>query len=219
MRRDATGLGSVLLGSAIAVLSAPAAGGEPVLHRAEVAEPTVCSEVTCDIGDLIAAVACHPRDAIATEAGRRGRLAAADSPIAARSPLAAEPAQRRSRSSRLVIDPQLQGTYDVYAIVRAVDGGRALAAKAAPADPLPMAFELALDDASQREIVGAKGFPDRHFDTEVLAGCGWRMDGRKLVVRSLGKPVYLYGFRFVPCAPRPSRPLPARPCAGWPPTM
>jgi hypothetical protein len=55
-------------------------------------------------------------------------------------------------------------------------------------------------DGSRREIVGAEGFPDRHFDTEALAGCGWRMDGRKLLVRSLGKPVYLYGFRFVPYA-------------------
>ena len=63
-----------------------------------------------------------------------------------------------------------------------------------------MAFEVALDDGSQSEIVGAKGFPNYHYDTKTLVGHGWQMDGRKLVVRNLGKPVYLYGFRFVPTA-------------------
>mgnify|MGYP001117371571 CR=1 FL=1 len=164
----------------------------------------VCNEVTCDIGDLIAAGRVQPREAIGTEAGHRTGwlLRNPQSPPALRWPR--NLLNAGAEAPELVMDPQLQGKYDVYAIVRAVDGGRAAASKAASADPLPMAFELALDDGSQREIVGAKGFPDRHFDTEVLAGCGWRMDGRKLVVRSLGKPVYLYGFRFVPCAPADS---------------
>jgi hypothetical protein len=78
----------------------------------------------------------------------------------------------------LTIETRLTGQYDVYVQVRAVDAGGAMAGKAAPSDPLPMAFELALDDGSQREVVGAKGFPDCHFDTEVLAGHRWRLDGR-----------------------------------------
>lgn len=189
--------------------SAASVAAETELRRVEVPQSPLVSEVTCDIGDLIAARQVEPREAIVTEAGRRGTwvLRSPASPPALRWPrnlLNAGP-----DAPELVIDPQRQGAYDVVAIVRAVDGGGAAGSKGAAADPLPMAFELALDDGSQREIVGAKGFPDRHFDTEVLAGCGWRMDGRKLVVRTLGKPVYLYGFRFVPCSssqcPAPGR--------------
>ena len=90
----------------------------------------------------------------------------------------------------LVIDPKRKGVYDIYVRVRAVNG--------AAEDALPMAFELRLDDGSRREVVGAKGFLAYHYDTEILACHGWPMEGRKLVLHSLGKPVYLYGFRFVP---------------------
>jgi len=191
---------AVLLLNAICLTSALAAGAEAELRRVEVSQSPVYDELTCDIGDLIATGRVQPREAIGTEAGRHGRwlLRNPQSSSALRWPR--NLLNAGSEAPELVIDPQLQGTYDVLAIVRAVHAGEAAGEKAAPADPLPTAFELALDDGSQREIVGAKGFPDRHFDTEVLAGCGWRMDGRQLVVRSLGKPIYLYGFRFVPCA-------------------
>lgn len=190
---------ATILALAIAVLPRGACGGESALRRVEVAEPEVRSEVNWDIADLIGARRLSPRNAVATTADRQGSwlLRSPQSPPLLRWPrnllnvLADAPP--------LFVDPQLTGTYDVYAIVRAVDAQGALTAKATPGDPLPMAFELALDDASRREIVGAKGFRERHFDTEVLAGCGWTLTGRKLVLRSLGKPVYLYGFRFVPC--------------------
>jgi len=99
----------------------------------------------------------------------------------------------------LTIDLNLRGTYDIFAQVRAVNMGGALGMDAKPDEGLfPMAFELALDDGSRRERVGAKGFPDYHYDTEVLACHRWQMDGRKIVLRNLGRPVYLYGFRFAP---------------------
>jgi hypothetical protein len=190
---------ATVLGLGLAVVAAPTTGGEAVLRRIEVAEPNVRSEVTCDIGDLIAAGRVSPRDAVSTVGGRRDGwlLRTPQSPPDFRWPRALLNAV--PDAPPLVIDLQLAGTYDVYALVRAVDAGVDPAVKALLGDPAPMAFELALDDASQREIVGAKGFRDRHFDSEVLAGCGWSLTGRKLVVRSLGKPVYLYGFRFVPC--------------------
>ena len=175
---------------------APAASG---LRRVMVPEPSVPEEVTYDIGTLIAAGRVQPRAAIEIASVREGcwLVRGPQSPSAIRWPrdlLNAGP-----RAPELTIETRLVGRYDVYVHVRAVDAGGAVAGKAAPSDFLPMAFELALDDGSQREVVGAKGFPDYHFDTEVLAGHRWRLDGRKLILRSLGKPVYLYGFRFVPC--------------------
>ena len=127
MRRYAT-----LLGLAIAVLSAPTAGGESALRRVEVAEPNVRSEVTCDIGDLIAAGRVSPRDAVSTAGGRRDGwlLRTPQSPPVLRWPrnlLNAVP-----DAPALAIDLQLTGTYDVYALVRAVDAGGALTARAAP---------------------------------------------------------------------------------------
>jgi hypothetical protein len=159
----------------------------------EVPAPPAGGEAIFDIGALAAAGRVQPRGAIVGQAGRRGTWVLRNPQSAPelcwpRNLLNAGP-----DAPELTVDPQLRGAYDVYARVRAVDGG-------GPAgDPLPMAFELATDDGARREVVGVKGFAERHFDAEVLAGCGWRMDGRKLLLRSLGKPVYLYGFRFVPC--------------------
>jgi len=98
----------------------------------------------------------------------------------------------------LVIDPGLAGVYDIYVQVRAVNAGGALGMAAKPEDLFPMAFALELDDGSKREIVGAKGFPAYHYDTEVLACYGWDLAGRKIILRNLDKPVYLFGFRFEP---------------------
>ena len=97
----------------------------------------------------------------------------------------------RGAAPDLVIDPRLEGTYDVYAQVRAVHAGGASQTNASFAALSTMAFGLALDDASENEIVMAKGFPTHHFDTEVIAGHRWNLTGRKIVLRSLGKPVYL----------------------------
>lgn len=177
---------------------APASSAELALQRVEVPEYADRGEVTCDIGQLIAAGHVEPAAAIGTETRSHGAwlLRTPQSPTALRWPR--NLLNAGTDAPELTIDPQLRGTYDVYAVVRAVHASGAVNAPARVADPLPMALELALDDASQCEVVGAKGFPDRHFDTEVLAGCGWCLTERKLIVRSLGKPVYLYGFRFVP---------------------
>jgi hypothetical protein len=202
----------------ICLTSTASTGAEAELRRVEVPQSPVCNEVTCDIGDLIAARRVEPREAIVTEAGRRGTWLLRDpqSPTALRWPrnlLNAGP-----EAPELVIDPQLQGTYDVVAIVRAVDGGRAGGAKAAAADPLPMAFELALDDGSQREIVGAKDFEIGTSTPRcwsAVAGawtaanwsCGaW--ESRSICTGSASSPVH-----------RPSGPRPARRSGGWRPIM
>ena len=194
---------AVLLLNIICLTSATATGTEAELRRVEVPQSPLCNEVTCDIGDLIAAGRVQPREAIGTETGHRSGwlLRNPQSASALRWPrtlLNAGP-----EAPDLVIDPQLQGTYDVHAIVRAVDGGRTAGPKAASAEPLPMAFELALDDGS----------PARDCRRQRLSGSALRyrgtgrlrLHGRPQAGRAeLGKPVYLYGFRFVPCAPADS---------------
>ena len=159
------------------------------LRRVVVPQSPPPEEATLDIGDLIASGAVQPASAVRVDDPKDGWLLRTpkgpDRFRWYRNLLNAGPG-----APDLVIDPKRKGVYDVYVRVRAVDG--------APQDALPMAFELRLDDGSRREVVGAKGFPTYHYDTEILACHGWPMDGRKLVLHSLGKPVYLYGFRLVP---------------------
>ena len=94
----------------------------------------------------------------------------------------------------LTITPNLTGVYDIYIQVRAVhfDNTESRFDNAAS-----MAFRLSLDDGSEKEIVGAKGFLDYHFDTEILAAHNWDLTSRKLILSYIKKPIYLYGFRFV----------------------
>lgn len=101
----------------------------------------------------------------------------------------------RSGAPDLVIDPKLVGHYDIYIEVRAVREGNH---DREGADSSSMSFELTLDDGSRREIVGAKGFSEFHYDTEVFAAYHWNLSNRKLILRRTNKPLYLYGFRFVP---------------------
>ncbi len=174
--------------------------GGSELRRVDVVQPAVRHEVKLDIGDLIASNSVQPASAVSINREKEGcwLLRTSAGPEGYRwyrNLLNARPG-----APDLVIDPKLKGVYDLYVQVRAVDGGRAKDVSANPEDACPMAFELQLDDGSRREAVGAKGFPDYHYDTEILACFQWPMDGRRLVLRSMGKAVYLYGFRFVPSA-------------------
>ena len=191
--------GRLVIALAVATLAwLPHAFAASPLRKLMVPAPVAQREVNLDIGDLIASGAVQPRSAISIDEAKDKcwLLRTPKGPRDLRWPR--NLLNTRPGAPDLVIDPKLKGTYDVYVHVRAVNAGGALGMAAKPEDLFPMAFALELDDGSQREIVGAKGFPTYHYDTEVHACYRWQMDGRKIVLRSLGKPVYLYGFRFVP---------------------
>jgi hypothetical protein len=159
------------------------------LRRVEVSQSTAHEEATLDIGDLIASGAVEPASAIRANDQTDGWLLRTpkgpDRLRWYRNLLNAGPG-----APDLTIDLKLKGVWDVYVQVRAVNG--------AAQDGLPMAFEFRLDDGSRREVVGAKGFPEYHYDTEILACHRWPMDGRKLVLHSLGKLLMTYGYRRPP---------------------
>ncbi len=170
----------------------------PDLQRIELPIYHATSEVNFDIGELIAEGRVQPRSAITIDRQtNKGWLL--------RTPKSSDEIRwyrnllnARPDAPDLTIDVGLEGTYDVYAQVRAVNAGGAAQSDATFADLSTMAFQLSLDDESENEIVMAKGFPDFHFDTEILAGHRWNLTGRKIVLRSLGKPVYLHALRFSP---------------------
>ena len=183
---------TVCLAGASALAAAP-------LKRVEIEEWPAAKEVVLGIGDLVESGAVQPVSAISVNAHKERcwTLRTPDGPKALRWPRPLLNAKLGAPD--LTIDPDLRGSYDIYVQVRAVNQGGALGMDAKPDEGLfPMAFELALDDGSRRERVGAKGFPDYHYDTRVQACRRWQMDGRKIVLKNLGRPVYLYGFRFVP---------------------
>jgi len=155
-------------------------------------------EVEFDIGELIASGAVEPVSAIATNEEREKSwiLRTPGGPPDKRWPK--NLLNARPGVPDLTIDARLEGAYDIYVHVRAVHMGGADGMTVKPDDVFPMAFELSLDDGSKHQVIGATGFPDYHFDTEVLAAHCWDLSGRKLVLRNLNKPVYLYGLRFVP---------------------
>ena len=174
------------------------AGAGSTLQRIHLPESRLGEQVTLDIGKLIASGAVEPASAISIDKERERswvlRTPNGSSDVRwYRNLLNARPG-----APDLVIDVGLNGVYDVYAQVRAVHMGGAQGMGAKPEDLFPMAFELALDRGGQRHVVVAAGFPKYHYDTEVLAGYHWQMDGRKIVLRNLNKPVYLYALRFVP---------------------
>ena len=159
------------------------------LQKVEVPDSITQEVASLDIGDLIASGAVQPASDIGIDGGKESWVL--------RTPKGPEHVRwyrnllnAGSKAGDLTIDPKQAGVCDIYVRVRAVNGD--------PQDDLPMAFEIRLDDGSRREVVGAKGFADHHYDLEVLACHAWPMDGRKLILHSLGKPVYLYGFRFEP---------------------
>lgn len=181
-------------------MAAEGAAVGPALQRVEVAEYASCEQVELAIGDLIRSGAAQPRDAITIdqETTTGWLLRTPQGPEKLRWPQ--DLLNVRPGAPPLTLDPKLRGRFDVFVRVRAVDATGALGIDGKRDDALPMAFELALDDGSAREVVGAKGFPDNHFDTDVLAAHDWDLSARKLVLSPVGKPVYLYGFRFVPSA-------------------
>jgi len=185
--------------STVVLAWAAGAQGESELKQVQVPQYPIRTEVSRDVGELVASGAVEPRSAVSVDEPKDGcwLLRTPRGPRELRwyrNLLNARPG-----SPDLTIDPKLRGTYDVYVQIRAVDAGRTPDGELKPEDAVPMAFGLELDDGSRRELVGAKGFPAHHFDLEVLACHAWPMDGRKLILRDLGRLVYLYGFRFVPC--------------------
>ena len=207
----------VILGLA----AAPASRGASPLRKVQVDEYPPRAAATLDIGDLIASGAVQPASAVSIDKAKERCWLLRTTKAPRRLRWYRNLLNTRQGAPDLVIDPGLKGVYDVYAQVRAVNAGGSLGMDAKPEDVFPMAFAIELDDGSKREIVGAKGFPEYHYDTDVLACYRWNLTGRKLVLRNLDKPVYLYGFRFVPPVRAPQRTgraqaRPAQPPAGPP---
>ena len=201
--RSSGRLVAAAVGLALAWPSGAQAGTK--LRKVQVTEYRLRHEVTLDVGKLVAAGAVQPASAVSIgePKPRCWRLRTPKGPQGSRwyrSLLTATP-----DAPDLTLDAKLEGVYDIYAQVRAVHAGGARDMGLEPADSRPMAFELALDDGSRRERVQAKGFPTHHYDTEVLACHRWPLTGRKLVLRGIGLPVYLYGLRFVPAVTRRDR--------------
>ena len=165
------------------------------LQRTEVSEYRFRKEVTLDIGELIRSGAVQPASALSIDKPKAGcwLLRTPEGKAKGRKGWYRNLLNARTGVPDLVINPGLKGVYNVYAQVRAVQMADADAKGSSS-----MAFEIALDDGSKRRTVTAAGFPEYHYDTEVMAGHRWRMDGRKMVIRNVGKPVYVYAFRFVP---------------------
>lgn len=175
--------------------SAQSLSSESGIKRIELVEYIPGKEVQLGIGNMIESGMVQPRAAI-TDSEDKGNKWILQRPQRSgnfywpQDLLTARPG-----SLDLTIDPRLIGLYDIYVQVRAVRlGGRHTEMKDFPS----MAFGLGLDDKSQQEIVGATGFPEYHYDTEILAAYHWNLTNRKLILRNLNKPVYIYGFRFVP---------------------
>ena len=192
------GLKPALLTLALILYALPVLGAGQGLRKVRIAEYESRTEVLLDIGELITSGAVQPASAISIDEEKATCWLLRTPRAPARLRWPRNLLNTRPEAPDLTIDPKLRGVYDIHVQVRAVNAGGALGMDARPEDLSPMAFGLELDDGSEREVVGAKGFPEYHYDTEVLACYGWKMDGRKLVLRSLGRPVYLYGFRFTP---------------------
>ena len=178
-------------------LPSPVTNGKAI-ERVEVPDSASVAEVRVDIGNLIAAGKVQPASSISTDAAKEKcwLLRTPKGPPEWRWPT--NMLNWRADAPDLTLDLGLEGSYDIYAEVRAVNGTGAKGVVGKAEDSIPMAFTLELDDGSKREVVGAKGFPDHHFDLEILACHQWDLTGRKIILRSLGKPVYLAGFRLVP---------------------
>jgi len=171
---------------------------KPELQKIKISDYSPSEEIRLNIGNLIAAGKVQPASRISTDVVKENcwLLRTPNGPPEMRWP--AGMLNWRAGAPDLTLDLGLDGFYDIYAEVHAVDGGGAKGAKAKAEDPLPMAFTLELEDGSKREIVGAKGFPNHHFGMEVMACHAWNLTAKKIILRGMGKPVYLSGFRLVP---------------------
>ena len=185
--------------SAVVLTCTAGAQGESALKRVKVPQYPTLTETSQDIGELIASGAVEPRSAVSIDEPKDGCWFLRTPTGPQGSKWYRNLLNARAGAPDLIIAPGLRGTYDIYVQIRAIDTGGAPDGELKLEEAVPMAFGIEMDDASRREIVGAKGFPLHHFDLEVLACHAWPMDGRKLILRNLGRPVYLYGFRFVPC--------------------
>ena len=181
-----------------ALMSLGVAGALSPCPVGDVPDYAYCTAVTLEIGDLIRSGRAQPAAAIQIDERQTGAwlLRTPSGPPDLR--WYRDLLNATSGAPDLSIDLGLTGTYDIYAHVRAVDAGGGTPAATTLSALLPMAFELALDDGSAREVIGARGFADHHYDTRILACHAWRLDGRKLVLHSLGQPVYLYALECVP---------------------
>lgn len=182
----------------VGLATLPRANAGSKLQKVGVPSYEARGEVVVDIGKLVEEGKVQPATAVSTNEPKDGcwLLRTPQGLPELRWPT--NLLNTRAGAPALTIYLGLTGVYDVYARVRAVNAGGALGMDAKPEDVFPMTFALELDDGSKHESVGAKGFPEYHYDTEVLACHGWDLTGRKLVLRNLDKPVYLYGFRFAP---------------------
>ena len=174
------------------------AGERSELQETQVPEYNIREEVTLDIGKLIESGRVQPASAISVDKEKKQCWVLRTPKGPPESRWYRNLLTARPDAPELGIDSGLKGVYDIYVEVRAVHMGGARGMAAKPEDVFPMAFELALDDGSKHQVVGATGFPKYHYDTEMLACHQWDLTGRKIVLRNLNKPVYLYGFRFVP---------------------
>jgi len=89
------------------------------------------------------------------------------------------------RPADLEYDPQLKGVYDIYLGLRAVDPKMSLAVK--------------LSDEKEFDVITAPAAtPERHFNFDFHWRAAVDLTGRRIVIRSVGRKVYLQSFRFVP---------------------
>ena len=86
----------------------------------------------------------------------------------------------------LSYDPELTGAYDIYLGLRAVDPHMSLAVKLSGEDE----FDT---------ITAPAASATKHFDFEFHWRIAADLTGRKIVLRSIGRPVYVQHLRFVPC--------------------
>ncbi len=168
------------------------------LQWLEVNDEKPAQEVFIDIGKLIADGKVQPSSSISTGVSKENcwLLRSPNSPPELRWPTSM--LNWRAGAPDLTLDLGVEGTFDIYAEIHAVDGEGAKGVSGQAQDAMPMAFTLEMDDGSKREVIGAKGFPGRHFSLEVFACHNWKLTGRKIILRSMGKPIYISGLRLVP---------------------
>ncbi|MCK5806110.1 MAG: exo-alpha-sialidase [Lentisphaeria bacterium] len=92
----------------------------------------------------------------------------------------------------LTYDPKRTGVFDIVFNLRAVD-------------PV-CAFGVRLDDESKFDIVRTSPTTrERNFNEDVLWRRNVRLDGRKLVFKTVGERLYLQGVTFLPQGHKPAR--------------
>jgi len=89
------------------------------------------------------------------------------------------------RPPDLMYDPELKGEYDIYLGLRAVDP--------------KMGFAIKLSDEKEFDVITAPAAtPARNFDFSFHWRAAADLTGRRIVIRSIGRKIYLQSLRFVP---------------------